>query len=225
MWRELGLVQLGTIFVALCVLAVVGSKLAERRPLDARAQFLAAAAELGITDRQHNELRADFERSTIAMERDPCNENLRKLAGLAAVEYYETLLEKPFVKAKLTMTQRNVCEAKIDGRPVANDPLSLVDAFNRGLRLPWDCLPQEWRTPSDLALQATLETNIRTLRLTSDSLTGTLGLLAKPWENSHFAQRCEPREPRRSYSDNSRPNLPVIAAPPDSWNGPGRRYR
>jgi hypothetical protein len=225
--RQIGLAEVGASIAICFVLAVIATKLMERPPTTPRSQFREAAIALGITEAKHQALREDFEQTTILMDREPCNDSYRRVAGQAAVAYYETLLERPFMRAKLEMTQRSVCAVKINGKATTHtphEPLSFVQAFQNGLRLPWDCMPDEWQTPPDLALQAKLELNIKTGRLTSDALTGTLGLLASSWEGSVQARNCEPTASRIS-SSSSRGNIPLLAAPKDSWDGGGRRRR
>lgn len=179
-------------------------------------RFSAAVNELGVTDTIHTKLRDDFERAALEMQRAPCDEDARARVGRAAVAYYETLLEKPFVKANLRMTRRGVCTGQGEAK---SEPLSLIEAFRGGLRLPWDCMPEEWRTPLDLALQAKLEGDIRSIRLTTESLSGTLGLLSQSWEQSSYRHACEPRAPRPE----SKKRLPILAEPVDDWSRSRRR--
>jgi hypothetical protein len=218
--QNVRILQLGAAFVAVAVLGVAAMKWARPAP-DPKDQFREAVVVLGITNDKHRQLRSEFEFASLEMERNPCNDSLRQIAGQTAVAYYETLLERPFVKAKLEMTQRNLCSGKIDGKWVPAEPLTLIQAFHNGLRLPWECLPADWRTPTDLALQAKLEADIRGWRLTSDALTGTLGLLAKPWDNSPHARACE--APPSQVDRSPRTQLPLVSAPPDSWSNGRRR--
>lgn len=221
--QKFGLAELVGSFVICLVLAIVGTSLITMFSATPKSQFRDAAIALGVTDAKRKALRADFETATLLMDREPCNESYRKTAGQSAVTYYETLLERPFIRAKLEMTNRSVCASNANSAQMtrAQEPLSLVQAFHNGLRLPWDCMPDEWRTPSDLALQAKLELNIKSARLTSDALTGTLGLLATTWENSPQARACNPTAPYRSQSDYRAP-LPKLAPPRDSWDGRAR---
>jgi len=192
--------------------------MARPESVDPHQQYQEAATALGLTDRKHEQLRDDFEKAAIALERNLCDDSLRQVAGQTAVEYYETLLEKPLAKAGLGMTQRGVCGVKDKGGKVSvTEALSLVYSFRNGLRLPWDCMPAHWRTPSDLALQAKLEADIREGHLTADALTGTLGLLAKPWELSKLASLCKP-QPGYTQNSYAKP-LPLLSPPPDSWSG------
>lgn len=193
------------------------------KPADPRAEFRNAAVAVGVTDELREELRTTLTRAMIALENDGCDEIVRDRAGKAAVAYYETLLEKPFAKARLHMTRRGVCAVTREDLANRADPLSLVADFQNGLRLPWDCMPIEWRTPSDLALQAKIESSIRSYLLSSEDLKGTLGILAKSWENSSLWRRC--RAKQFPNSSNSRSPLPLIASPPDDWDRTPRRRR
>lgn len=184
--------------------------------------FAKSAEALGLTESARQEVRSEFSLRLIEMEADPCNYTRRKNAGRAAVAYYETVLEKPFVAARLTIAKRGICETSKEEAGYRMDPFSLVHEFRKGLRLPWDCLPIEWRTPEDLALQAKLEANIRNGLLNAQSLTGTLGVLSTPWELSPYAARCQIRPTSHSH-DGSRRSLPLISSPPDDWVGSRRR--
>lgn len=208
---------------ALAVVLVVMLVASLLKPLTPRERFQDAAASMGTSTAKVAELRDQFERTILQKDRDQCNDTHRLLAGEAAVAYYETLLEQPFIKARLSMTRRNVCSLDEHGVVIASDPLTIVTAFRQGLRLPWDCLPEEWRTPRDLALHARLEGDIRDGRLTSEVLTGTLGLLARPWEQSPRSRGCDAK-PTAYYPNSYKQPLPLLAAPPDGWSG-GRRRR
>lgn len=219
---QLNWVTVAALFVALLLVAGVGGKLLVKPPQNARTQFSEAAASLGISEKKRIELRGDFERAMDAFLQNTCDENLRNIVGVTAVDYYETLLEKPFSKAKLYMTSSNVCAVRPNGELAATDPLAIAERFQRRLRLPWDCMPDDWRTPVDLALQSKLEASIHNGTLTSGSFTGTLALLAMPWEKSPQRNICRVAQPAM---DRSRPNLPVLAAPRDSWSEGSRRRR
>lgn len=207
-------------FCLILVLALVAAR-AVWKPATPRERFLEAFAAQGVPAKKLAEIRLQFERASLDKERDPCNDSYRMIAGQAAVEYYEVLLEKPFLRAKLTMTDRNVYSSDSRGAIVRREPLSLAAAFNQGLRLPWDCLPDEWRTPVDLALQSKLESDIRDGRLTSDALEGTLGLLSRPLEKSPHLSSCVEKTTVKPNTYTKR--LPLLAAPPDDWSGSRRR--
>lgn len=179
---------------------------------DARTRFMQAAATLGITDEKRKMLRDDLQRDLIYMESDKCDETRRALAGLSAVAYYVTLLEKPVIAAKLHMTRRGICEVATE-KP--EEPLSIARNFSGGLRLSWECMPGEWRTPLDLALQAKIEQGIALGVLTSEAMSGTLGVAAVSWKDSQFHARCSPAQ--RYEPSSSFRNLPVLSAPRDSW--------
>lgn len=182
-------------------------------PDEARTQFLKAATKLGITEAKRTALRNDLQQALLEMERYKCEENQRLVAGQIAVAYYETLLEKPVVAANLHMTRRGICEVRSE-KP--EEPLALARPFYGSLRLPWDCMPSEWRTPLDLALQAKIEQAIELGLLTTEGMTGTLGVISKSWNESQFKRQCAPRT---VYEAPSYPrNLPVLAAPRDSWD-------
>jgi hypothetical protein len=173
-----------------------------------------AAANAGVTDELRLKLRLDFEKSLVEVGQEPCDEGLRDRVGKAAVIYYETLLEKPITAAGLEMTYASRCQPKLDPRTHPMEIILAHQGLGEGLSLPWGCLPSHWRTPADRAIQARIEHLIRTGMLTSDSLSGTLAIVARPKRGSPIAAMCA----ARSHFSGRREQLPVNAAPTDDWD-------
>ena len=202
-------------------LSAAGYAMVRLGEVDHTATLEQAAIGQGVTDEVRAKLRQDFAKALIEMERELCDEWLRDRAGKQAVLYYETLLEKPVIAAGLEMTYHNRCQPKLNRNSHPFERLINGGGLGSNLTLPWDCLPDHWRTPTDRALQAALESVLRAGHLTNDSLTGTLALIARPTMLGPLPGLCR-RPPPDIYQ---RPNLPLIAEPTDDWDRRSRRRR
>lgn len=178
---------------------------------DSTTRFEQAAAKLGITDTVRAELRLKFQTALLNMEADVCEEGLRDEAGKAAVLYYETLLEKPVTEAGLTITYDSRCQQRLPKDTHALEFLIAQRGLGKNLVLPWACMPSRWRTPIDRALQSKLEHIIGSGRLTSESLSGTLAVLAKPTKLSSLKGVCT-----RTQSFGPPRQYPVLPGPNDA---------
>ncbi len=210
-WLVPGLITL----VALVGAAIAWSYASD----DHKSSFERAAAKFGVTDALRADLRQQFQKTLVEMDRDICDETLRDRAGKAAVAYYETLIEKPVTEAGLEVTYDSRCQSRPDRNRHPFEQLFMQRGLGSNLTLPWDCMPSHWRTPLDRALQAKLEQMIISGRLTSESLSGTLAIISRPTKLSAIPGMC-----RRASSDTARRNLPLINAPTDDWDR-GRRRR
>ncbi len=207
--------------IAVGVLLFAGLVIAMSREPDNSSLLEKAALKLGVTDEVRTTLRQQFLKAMNDMQSELCDESLRDRAGRAAVQYYETLLEKPVTEAGLEITYQNRCQVRLNRNTHPFQQMFAVSGLGSNLVLPWDCLPGHWRTPTDRALQAKLEQVLRTGHLTNDSLKGTLALLARPTKLSPIPALCN----RETSSSNRRPNLPLISAPTDDWDRTPRRRR
>ena len=193
------------------------------REVDAQAVLERAAVAGGLTEQRRMALREKLSRTMREMQENLCDESSRDDAGKAAVAYYEQILEKPVIAAGLEATYHNRCQRRFNQ---SNHPFEqLIQAITaRGLgsnlQLPWDCLPDSWRTPADRALQAKLEEFLRTGYLTSESLSGTLALIARSKKSSPLPRLCYRPPPSTRAT-----NLPLISEPTDDWDRQGRRRR
>lgn len=191
------------------------------KDIDHRASLAEAAARLGVTDEVRASLRNDLQKTIGYLGGDLCDESLRDQVGRAAVAYYETLLEKPVMEAGLEMTYDSRCMPRISLGTHPFEALRSRGGLGGNLTLPWNCLPEKWRTPTDRALQARLEQLIKSGHITSESLTGTLAVIARPTRVSPLRGLC--RRPTHEVS-RSRP-LPLNYVPPDDWDRAHRRRR
>jgi hypothetical protein len=207
--------------VAVMVVAGTGLALSLNREADPKVTLEQAALTLGVTNEVRLKLRQDFQKALLDMERDLCEETLRDKAGKVAVRYYETLLEKPVIAAGLEVTYHNRCRPRPDANSHPFERIIAGHGLGSNLTLPWDCLPDHWRSPIDRALQARLERVISVGHLTNDSLTGTLALVARSTKLSPIRSICH----RPSHESSRQPNLPLISEPTDDWDRRGRRRR
>lgn len=213
----------GWLLPALAAVAVTGAALAvwQLSGSDHNASFEQSASKLGVTEELRADLRHQFEKDLLGMEREICDESMRDKAGRTAVKYYETLLERPVIDAGLEMTYDSRCQLRADRNSHPFERLFAKRGLGSNLTLPWDCMPARWRTPLDRALQAKLEHVIGTGLLTNDSLTGTLAVVARPTKLSPIGRLCN----QPAYRHERRPNLPLISAPTDDWDRQSRRRR
>ncbi len=172
--------------------------------------FERAAAQLGVTDASRAELRERARSELTKLQSEICDESFRDRAGAAVVAYYETLLERPLVQAGLEMSYETRCQKKTDSNAHPLQALLARRGLGVRLALPWDCQPSHWRTPLDRAVQSRIEQLIAAGLLTSDSLSGTLALIARPMHVSPLRKSC-----RRPTDNSTRRRLPLIASPPD----------
>jgi hypothetical protein len=207
--------------VAVGVVLFAGLAIAMSRQPDHNDLLEKAAVKLGVTSEVRAALRQQLLKAMHDMDRELCDESLRDRAGRAAVQYYETLLEKPVTEAGLEMTYHNRCQLRLNRGSHPFERLFSVSGIGSNLTLPWDCLPDHWRTPIDRAIQAKLEQVLRAGYLTNDSLKGTLAMLARPTKLSPISSLCN----RPSYSSDRRRELPLISAPTDDWDRTPRRRR
>ncbi|MCB1549989.1 MAG: hypothetical protein KDJ41_19480 [Hyphomicrobiaceae bacterium] len=180
--------------------------------------FERSLQKLGLTDATHAGLRDQFQLALQNMQEDMCDESLRDRAGHAAVAYYETLLEKPLSDAGLTGTYDHRCQPLAEKGMHPLTYLLTRRGLGSNLTLPWACMPDRWRGPRDRALQSRLEYFLRAGFLTTESLSGTLKLIARPLETSPLKYRC-----RKFRHDSRRRHLPTLAAPSDDWDRRRRR--
>jgi hypothetical protein len=182
-----------------------------------------AAGELGVSDAVRHELGETLYFAFRDLDEVPCDRGLHERTGKAAVAYYETLLEKPLLKAGLTVSYDTFCEQPptADIHPLA--PLLARRGLGGGLKLPWSCMPERWRTPTHRALQTRLEYYVGSGRLPAEGLSGTLALIARPMRQGALQGEC--LRPSYGGAPQHRPNLPVQAAPLDDWDRVPRRRR
>ena len=187
-------------------------------------RFAESAAKLGVTEEVRQELREQFQKELQKMDGDLCEETYRVRAGKAAVKYYETLLEKPVLAGGLEFTYDNRCQHRTGFQVHPLERMLSVKGLGGNLTLPWDCMPSSWRTPTDRALQAKLEKMLSVGYLTTDTLSGTLAVIARSPKLSPIASICRrPAESSRGYRRAS--DLPLISTPTDDWDRGSRRRR
>ena len=211
--------------VAAVVMLGIGMAYARLNNGDEITRFAEAAAKLGVTTEVRQELREQFQKELQKMEGDLCEEIYRVRAGKAAVKYYETLLEKPVLAAGLEFTYDNRCQLRADRNVHPLQRFLSVKGLGTNLTLPWDCLPSSWRTPMDRALQAKLESMLTYGHLTTDTLSGTLAVIARSPRLSPVVMSCKRSAAESSRGSARASNLPLISTPTDDWDRGSRRRR
>lgn len=184
--------------------------------------FDRAATELGVTAERRKELSDTLQAAYNDLEEVPCDEGLLDRAGRATVAYYETLLEKPLLAANLGMTYESFCQPKLDKNAHPLEPLLNRRGLGMNLKLPWTCMPLNWRPPLERALQTRLEGYLASGRIPADAFTGTLALIATPRKRSPLQHECRSSS-SAGYSQQR--SLPVERVPLDDWDRKPTRRR